>query len=421
MLPRQIRPLIEESLRHFPVVLLVGARQTGKSTLVQALAGKDWPARYLTLDDRIVLDAALTNPDGFLQQTGLPVILDEVQRAPDLLRAVKLIVDRHRRPGMFLLTGSANILTLSRVSETLAGRVAVHELYPFSWTERYRQGPSTTIDHLFKAGTAREALKRWPVKSPPVRTREIQEVILRGGYPTPALMDSPRVRQTWFESYRQTYIERDLRDLAQIGNLPDFTRLMTTLALRTGQMLNLSGLSRDVGLPFSTLRRYFHILAQTYQVFLVPPYAKNIGKRLVKTPKVYVTDTGLGCHLSATDRWETLDRQNRVGATVETWVANELRKMVSVGSRRIGFGYWRTRSGQEVDFLLECGEEVVGVEVKWGTGFRENDLAGLKDCRDAIGPRFRFGVLLHGGREAIGLDERTLAVPFGVFFGRESR
>lgn len=401
------------------MVLLVGARQVGKSTLVQSISGKRWSGRYLTLDDRTVLDAALTNPDGFIQEVGWPVILDEVQRAPDLLRAIKLVVDRNRQPGMFLLTGSANVLTLSKVSETLAGRVAVHELYPFSWSEIQQKRSPGTIEHLFTAGTVSELIRRLPKTSPPNRIKEIQTIILTGGFPTPLLMNSERARHTWFESYRQTYIERDLRDLAGIEHLPDFNRLMTTLALRTGQMLNLSELSRDVGLPFSTLRRYFHILTQTYQVFLVTPFSKNIGKRLVKTPKVYMYDTGLACHLSATDNWETLVRQNRAGAMLETWVASELRKIFSVGRWSMGLGYWRTRIGQEVDFLIECRGEVVGIEVKLGTGFRAGSLDGLRKCRETIGRQWRFGVLLHGGTETIGLDERTIAVPFGVFFGLE--
>ncbi len=416
-----MKPVLLDSLRHFPVVLLVGARQVGKSTLAGAISGRAWRARYLTLDDRTVLDAALTNPDGFLREIGVPVVLDEVQRAPDLLRAVKLIVDRNRRPGVFLLTGSANVLTLSKVSETLAGRVAVHELHPFSWSELYRKPPPPVLTDLFSARTAREAIRRWPKTSPPERLREVQAFLLSGGFPTPAQMETGRARRTWFESYWQTYIERDLRDLALIAHLPDFHRLLAMLALRTGQVLNLSELSRDVGLPFSTLRRYFHLLAQTYQVFLVPPYSANIGKRLVKTPKVYMTDTGLACHLGAVERWETLLRQHRMGALVETWAANELRKMLSTHSRHVNLSYWRTQTGREVDFLLEQGGEVVGIEVKWGAGIRDKDLQGLKSCREALGKNWRFGVIVHGGTEAIAFDERTLAIPFGVFFGREGK
>lgn len=154
-------------------------------------------------------------------------------------------------------------------------------------------------------------------------------------------------RRRWFESYRQTYIERDLRDLANIVRLPDFGRLMTALALRTGRLLNISELSRDLGIPATSLRRYFNLLSQTYQIHLVPPYSANIGKRLVRTPKVYLTDTGVACHLTATDRWETLVRQNRLGGMVETWAANEIRKMIAVSGWPVDLSFWRTRTGQE--------------------------------------------------------------------------
>jgi predicted AAA+ superfamily ATPase len=266
---------------------------------------------------------------------------------------------------------------------------------------------------------AQEVLAQQPRRSSPERIAEIQQLLLTGGFPSPALMDSESARRTWFESYRQTYMERDLRDLANIHNLPEFSRLLTILALRTAQLLNLSEFSRDIALPVTTLRRYFQLLDQTYQLFLLPPYSANLAKRLIKTPKVYAADTGLACYLSAADSWDTLVRQNRVGAMVETWVANELRKLLSVPSRRTHLLYWRTRTGQEVDFLLERGGEVVGIEVKWGMGFSNKDLSGLMGCRALLGKRWRCSVLLHGGTEAVTLDEQTLAVPFSVLFGRE--
>jgi hypothetical protein len=419
MIQRHLSQLVVSSLQDFPVVLVVGARQVGKSTLVQAIAGSEWDARYFTLDDRTVLDAALTNPDGFLNEIKQPAIIDEIQKAPDMLRAIKLLVDRQRKPGMFLITGSANILTLSKVSESLAGRVAVYELNPFSWPELNGSPAPTSIDDLFGARKSGDLLKFWPGASRAGRLQEIQTFILSGGFPTPSLMDSERSRRLWFESYRQTYIERDLRDITNITNLPDFGRLMRTLALRTGQMLNISELSRDIGLPVSTLRRYFHILTQTYQASIVPPFFANVGKRLVKTPKAYMADTGLACHLSASDRWETLVGQNRVGPMVETWVMTEIKKMIAVSSRPAELLYWRTSTGQEVDFLLERGGDVVGIEVKWGAGIQEKDLSGMVACRQALGKRWRMGALLHGGTETVPIDEKTIAVPFGVFFGRD--
>jgi hypothetical protein len=419
LLPRHLEPIVLESLAHFPAVLVVGARQVGKSTLVQAVARKGGPSRYLTLDDRTILDAALTNADGLIAANPGPIILDEIQRAPDLLRAIKLVIDRDRAPGRFLLTGSANVLTLSSVSETLAGRVAVHELHPLSWSEIVERPLPLTIDSLFRAENAAELMAQGAWKATRDRTAEIQRQILRGGFPTPALLDSDRARRTWFDSYRQTYIERDLRDLAQIASLPEFSRLMTTLALRTGQMLNASELSRDIGLPVTTLRRYLQLLAQTYQATLLPPFSANLAKRLVKTPKVYLEDSGVACALSAVDTWATLERQHRVGAMLETWLAAELRKLIALGEARTTTTYWRTRAGEEVDFLLERGGSVVGIEAKWTRRFTDRDLAGLRSCGAALGRRWRMGVLAHTGTETVALDERTIALPFSLLLGRD--
>ncbi|HEY3357617.1 MAG TPA: ATP-binding protein [Polyangia bacterium] len=419
MIPRHLRRLLEDSLSAFPAVLLVGARQVGKSTLAAALAGPDWPARYLTLDDRTVLDAAAADPDGLLRATATPAIIDEVQRTPDVLRAIKLVIDQRRTPGMFLLTGSANVLTLATVSETLAGRLAVHELAPFSWAELAEQPVPATIDRLFAASDARALVKGWPSRVPEARGAELRDLILHGGYPTPALMRSPRARRTWFESYRQTYLDRDLRDLANIEHRPDFGRLLTTLALRTGTILNHAELSRDVGLPVATIRRYFNLLGQTFQLHVVPPYAANVGKRLVKTPKVYLTDTGLCCHLVAAYSWDALARGERAGAMVETWAAAELRKLIALAGEHTDLWYYRTHGGDEVDFVLERGGELVGVEVKLAAGLDRRHLGGLVAARAALGRRWRLGVVVHGGAETLAIDERTAAVPFSVFFGRD--
>jgi predicted AAA+ superfamily ATPase len=412
---------IVESLESFPVVLLIGPRQVGKSTLAQGLARGQWRARYLTLDDPTILGAALERPDGLVQETDPPLILDEVQRAPDLLRAVKLVVDRSRRRGMFLLTGSANVLTLSRVSETLAGRVAVHELHPFSWSEIHRRRPTGIIDRLFRARDSRAALGLFPSECPPARTAEWRKLILTGGFPQPALARSAAARKTWFDSYRQTYIERDLRDLASLEHLSEFARLLTVLALRTGQELNASSIARDLGLPATTLRRYLGFLQQTFQVFLVAPYFANVEKRLVKSPKLFLCDTGMACHLGGVDGWETLAAQNRAGAMAETWVACEIRKALSLGRTLTTLWHWRAHGGEEVDFLLERGPEVIGIEVKLGAEIRERELKGLAALRKALGHRLRLGIILHPGTQAVAFDDRTIAVPFAAFFGRDGR
>lgn len=417
MIRRYLFDNILDSLQHFPVVLLTGARQVGKSTLAQELIGKAWDALYLTLDDRTVLDAALRDPDGFVSGTPTPVVIDEVQKAPDVLRAIKRVIDRDRRPGQYLLTGSANLMTLATVSESLAGRVAVHSLYPFCWPERVEKSAPSILKDVFEAKTAKDLIHRLPRTTGKDYRDEITHAILAGGYPVPALMDSEKARHVWFSSYRQTYLERDLLSVKSIENIPDFNRLLSLVAFRTGGLLNQSDLSRETGLPFTTLRRYMNLLEVTYQVFLLHPYFRNVGKRLVKTPKLYISDTGMMCHLRGTDTWASLEHQGQVGAAVETWVASELLKLLSVSDPRVQLFFWRTQSGQEVDFLLEKGGKLVGIEVKWGHRISDSDLANLERCTQDLKDQLLFSIVLYGGTEIIPLGPRLLGIPFSVFFG----
>jgi predicted AAA+ superfamily ATPase len=415
MIERHLKPVVIEALRDFPVVAVLGARQTGKTTLVQALSSGPWPARYLTLDDRAVLDAVLTDPDGFVDGLELPVILDEVQRAPDLLRSVKRAVDRDRRPGMFLLTGSANVLTMRAVSESLAGRVALLELHPFSMAELARsRAPSQNLENLFRSRSASEFLGGLPSASSEMSRRGIAERILSGGYPVPALMKPGRGRVQWFESYRATYLERDLREIARVMSLPNFGRLLTAAALRTGQILNTAGISRDLGIPMRTVRRHLGLLETTYQVTTVRPYYRNVGKRLVKRPKLYFTDTGLAAHLTASENWDLLERQGRAGAMVETFVAAELRKLAAIASQRTEIHFWQTHAGREVDFLLVRGDRLVAIEVKWAQRVSKGDVANLESCRRDLAGSLGLSVLLYSGTNAFALDDHTVVVPFAV-------
>jgi predicted AAA+ superfamily ATPase len=419
MIRRYLQKQIVDSLKHFPVVLLTGARQVGKSTLAQELTGPSWRALYLTLDDRAVLDAALSDPDGFVSGTPTPVVIDEVQKAPDLMRAIKKLVDRHRKPGQYLLTGSANIMTLATVSESLAGRVALNPLYPFCWPERLGKPVPRILNDLFEAETSKELIKRLPRASTKDYRDEIMEGILTGGYPVPALMSSDQARLRWFSSYRQTYLERDLLNIRSIANIPDFNRLLSLVAFRTGGLLNLSDLSRETGLPFTTLRRYMNVLEVTYQVFLLRPYFTNIGKRLVKTPKIYLTDTGMAAYLRGVEDWSVLEHQGQVGAIVETWVALELVKLLPVSDHRLQLHFWRTQAGHEVDFLLERGRKLVAIEVKWGHGIGDSDIANLKRCANDLKERLHFSVILYGGTEIVPFTHKIVAIPFPIFFGIE--
>ena len=417
MIRRYLQDPIFESLKHFPAVLLTGARQVGKSTLAQALIKASWDATYFTLDDRTILDAALRDPDGFVNGLPMPVVIDEVQKAPDLLRAIKRGVDQNRRPGQYLLTGSANIMTLSTVSESLAGRIALHTLHPFCWPEFLEKPEPIILKDLFGGIDSKKLLKKYPRTSLKDYKPRLIEGILKGGYPTPALMESDQAREQWFSSYRQTYLERDLLNIKSIENLPDFNRLLSLVALRTGRLLNLSDLSRETRLPFTTLRRYMNLLEVTYQISLIRPYFTHLGKRLVKTPKLYFNDTGMAAHLMGLNEWKALEHQGHAGPMVETWVACELLKLMPVLDHQFRLYFWRTQTGQEVDFLIERAGKLVAVEVKWGHRVDESDIKNLNRLAEDLNGRLLFSVILYSGVESVPLSPKTVALPFPIFFG----
>jgi len=417
MIRRYLQTALTDSLRNFPVVLLTGARQVGKSTLAQAMISRAWPARYLTLDDRTVLDAALRDPDALIGDVPDPVIIDEVQRAPDLLRAIKLAVDRNRVPGRFLLAGSANILTLSRVSESLAGRVGLHTLYPFSWSEKSERKQPSILSWIFEVETSAQAMHRLSVAKAGLDKENLSQEILTGGFPPVVLMDSPQARREWFAAYRQTYLERDLFNVQAIEHVPDFNRLLTLAAARTGRLLNMADLARDCGLPHSTLRRYMGILETTFQIFYVRPYYANIGKMLAKTPKIYFQDTGMAAYLAGLDDWAAVERQAATGALAETWAAGELRKLIGVTDSRIQLYFWRTHAGQEVDLLMERAGRLVAIEVKWGNRIDDTAVKNLECCARDLKGALGLSVVLYGGRETVALGPHILAVPFATFFG----
>lgn len=410
--PRHEQRAIEESLTAFPVVLLTGARQVGKTTLVRRIAAGPWRARYRTLDDPLVREAVRSDPDGYLAAEGTPLVLDEVQTAPDLLRAIKLRVDRGRAVGQYLLTGSANVLALRRVTESLAGRVAIHELGPLSWSELAGEtAPRWTFDTLFQVnGPDRLADLLGPARD----MADLRLRVLAGGYPTPALASARRARTRWFESYVRTYVERDIPDIAGIEYLGVFERLLRLLMLRTGNMLNVTDLARSLGLSVTTANRYVDVLAATYQVALLSPWAGNAEKRLVKTPKVYGGDSGLAAALSGAASWEDLERDGRAGALFETWVFGELRRRAPVGDAQVALSFWRTHAGREVDFVVERGTRAIGIEVKSGGRVDRRSFAGLDALADVRPLELRL--VLYGGTSSVPFGENRIAVPASSFF-----
>ncbi len=398
-LPRVVGPALRERLAAMPAVVLTGARQTGKSTLAEHLVAGQ--RRYRSLDDLDVLDAARRDPE-ILVGGREPVTLDEVQREPGLLRAVKRAIDRQRTPGRFLLTGSANLLLMRQVSESLAGRASYLTLWPMTRREQRGQGRAGLWEELFETHDEEWLDLLAAQQDEPEDWRALAR---RGGFPTPAIsMTTGAERAIWFDGYVRTYLERDLQDLASIVALPDFRRLMHAACLRLGQLLNQTELGRDVGLPQPTVHRWLNLLETSHLLVRLPAFAVNRTKRLIKTPKLYWGDTGIALHLAGVSA--------PAGAHLENVVLHDLLAWRDARLDRPEISYWRTAVGDEVDFVIESGTSLLPIEVKPGTRPRLADAARLRAFRAEYGKRSRFGLLLHTGTTLEWLAPDVLAAPW---------
>lgn len=402
LLQRAAAPLVDEALRTMPVVVLMGARQTGKSTLAHMPPRADTRS-YLSLDDFDVLDQARRSPRDLVRRTP-ELTLNEIQREPDLLLAIKSAVDdaRPRRPGQFLLTGSANLLLMNRVSETLAGRATYVPLWPLARREQLGRATAGIWSDFLHTPLA----KWFDLAASQTAPHEAwQDLARRGGYPTPAveIIDS-RGRELWFDGYVQTYLERDLQTLAAIENLVDFRRLMRAACVRLGGLLNQTDLARDVGLPRQTTARYLNLLETSYQLIRLQPYSVNRTKRLAKTTKVYWSDTGLATFLSGP--------QELSGAHLENLILGDLVAWRDAMTSNTEILFWRTHSGEEVDFLIEANGCLLPIEVKAATRVTPRDARHLRTFQDQYGETMLGGLVLYCGTEVFWLSEGVLAVPW---------
>ena len=415
-LPRALEPTLRARLATFPVVVVTGARQTGKSTLARELEGD--ARTYLTLDDYGVLDQARRAPETLLARRAPapassdalstathPITLDDIQRAPDLLLAIKRAVDSRRTPGRFLLTGSANLDLMRGVSETLAGRAVYVTLWPMTRREAEGAARAGSWDVLVDEPPA-----FWPtaLADMAVATGSAwQDLAVRGGYPFPALhLDARSDREAWFEAYLRTYLERDLRQLAVIENLVGFLRLVRAVAHRVGGIMNQAGLARAAGLPPTTAQRYLHLLETSYQLLRVESYSVNRNKRLVKSPKMYWCDPGLALHLAG--------EAAPGGAHLENLVACDLFAWRETRSRRPNVLFWRTSKGAEVDFVIETPRALIPVEVKSSRTVRVSAARHIETFMGDYGDRVPAGIMVYAGRETYWLTDRVLAVPWHV-------
>ena len=402
-------PLLADAREDTPVILVCGARQTGKTTLVQSALAH---ATYRTLDDATVLAAAKSDPRGFLENLSFPVVLDEVQHCPELFPAVKLLVDKDRTPGRFVLTGSANVLLLPKLSESLAGRMEIIPLFPLAQAE-LRGGSRTVMDALFAPDFA-------PSTLPAVPRADMTHMLLAGGYPEPIARRSAARREQWFGAYLTTILGRDVRDIANIADITQLPRILAVLAARTANLLNTTELAGSLGIPYTTLQRYLAVLEATYLSLRLPAWSGSLGARAIKTPKVYVSDTGLAAQLLGLDAERLLSGTGGgvlLGALLETFVVTELLKHASWSTSRPALFHFRTQSRQEVDVVLEKRNgAIVGVEVKAAATVNAADFKGLKTLREAAGERFQRGIVFYSGDVTVAFGEQLFAVPLSFLW-----
>lgn len=397
---RTLEPVLRRAAREFPAVVLTGPRQSGKTTLLQHLFGND--ARYVSLELPDVRAAAAADPRGFLAAYPPPAIFDEIQYAPNLLPYIKERIDAERsRPGQYLLTGSQNLLLSQQITESLAGRAAMLRLLPLALRER--------------AGVPEAPLPWEPVRQRPARSplslADLWAGILQGGFPELAAQPG-RDLSLWHASYIQTYLERDVRHLRQVGDLTLFQTFLRALAARNGQLLNLSDVSRDLGVAVNTAKAWLAVLEATYQVIILRPYFVNVGKRLVKTPKVYFTDTGTLCSLAGLKSAQHAAAGPLGGALFETAVITEVVKTLEHRGLEPQVYFWRTARGEEVDLIVDDGEQLIPIEIKLNATPHPAMAAGIVAFRELFGRRAGPGWLVHPGDTQLPLAPNVRSLPF---------
>jgi uncharacterized protein len=405
MFTRHLSQSIHAAMQDTPVIVVNGARQTGKSTLLKSIANDQ--ARYYTLDDPAAFSAASNDPAGFIaSQTGA-VMIDEVQRAPGLFLAIKYAVDQARIPGRFVLSGSANVLLLPKLADSLAGRMEILTLWPLAQAE-IEGGRHNLVDALFESKAP--WLHNLQGLAPDLA--DLRYRMLAGGYPEALTRSTETRRDAWFAAYLNTILQRDIRDLAQIDGLTQLPQLLSQLAHKATGMLNTADLSRTLGIAQTTLKRYLTLLQTVYLVGLLPAWAPRESHRAQKTPKLFFNDSGLLAHLRGLSKANLTALPGLHGPLLETFVFAELQKLTGWASTAAQLMHYRTSSGSEVDFILQDRQQrVVGIEVKASTQISGDTFKGLRHLRELIGAQFHRGIVLHPGTQTVAFDKQLAAVP----------
>jgi len=399
---RDLAPTVLRALKNMPVVAITGLRQTGKTTLLQHQFSSE-ARRFISFDDFAQLSAAKSDPDRFVDSDE-PLTIDEAHKCPEIFTSIKRIVDRKRKPGQFLLSGSANFTLLRGITESLAGRSIYFQMYPFSRREIDRRvGDQPFLERFFEN---RQMPKQKEFK--PIEPEEI----LKGGMPTVCLGDIED-RTFWFKGYEQTYLERDIREISQIENIVAYRNLLHLVCLRTGQILNVSQLGRDAKLTSATTSRYVSLLETSFVISKLNPYLRNKASRLIKSPKVYISDSGLACFMVGIDKFRMDYQEPLLGALFETYVVQNLFAIINARWKGAQLYFWSIQGRNEVDFIIEVGRSCLAMEVKSSTRWQKKDLSGLEAFLAAT-PHCVAGVLCYNGAEAVRLGEKLWALPLGL-------
>jgi uncharacterized protein len=398
---------ILEALRHTPVIVVLGARKVGKSTMVERITK---PSEVLSLDDQATRQAAQDDPTGFIEDLVTPVVIDEVQHAPDLLIAIKQRVDRDPRPGQFLLTSSTNILMAPKIADTLTSRAEYYGLWPFTQGELWCT-QEQFIETLFRGA--------FPQMTGAMIGRKAHaSTLVTGGFPE-TQQHAARRRLLFFENYLDTLIESDLSSIARVHNQSNTRRLLNALASTSSSLLNYDGLSRDLGVPTSTLRSHTDLLEALFLIRRVAPWHHSLLSRALKTPKSYITDSGLLAHLLGADETRIEHDDTISGMLFKSFVAMELLRQAEWQPEPVKLSHYRDKDGREVDLILERRDgTVIGVHVKAAASVKPSDFRGLRRIRDALGDKFKAGALIYTGANTLPTDDRLTAIPIeGLWTG----
>lgn len=406
MFTRTAKSILDEALAISPAVLLSGARQVGKSTLCLKQ-----DRQYRVFDDLIEREAALNDSVGYIASLPKPITLDEIQKVPEVLEGIKIDIDKNRINGTFLLTGSANVLDMKKAKDTLAGRIIEIVMWPLSQKELHNKHEENIIDLLFIKGID-------GISTSDVSYEAILSSILRGGYPEIQRIESVRGRALWFNSYISTYVERDIRDVGELRDISAFIKFFNIIAPRSCGLLNKSDLASDSTLSEPTINNYLSMLEMIYQISLLKAYSSNVSKRFIKSPKLFMTDSGIFTHLLGITSIEEMHGSSHKGDIFETFIYGELLKHLSYSMTQPSIYHYRTNDKKEIDFILEKGDKIIAIEVKASHTVKRDDFKHIIDFQTKSKQNI-LGIVLYTGEHILPFGDETAkryAVPINIFF-----